>query len=80
MGVNASALVRYFIRNEKKRFWHLVVPVLGFSICFYLWFSLGLQAKIVGMVWLCAGVLYGAYRTSWFRKPMQFFHIENVND
>jgi amino acid transporter len=80
MGVNASSLVRYFIRNEKKTFGHLIVPVLGFSICFYLWFSLGLQAKIVGLVWLSAGVLYGAYRTSWFRKPMQFFHIENVND
>jgi putrescine importer len=80
MGVNASSFVRYFLRNEHKTFWHLIVPVLGFSICLYLWFSLGFKAKIVGLSWLIAGVLYGAYRTSWFRKPLNFFHIENTND
>jgi putrescine importer len=80
MGVNVSSFVRYFIRGERKTFGHLIVPVLGFSICLYLWFSLGIKAKIVGLSWLSAGVLYGAYRTSWFRKPLQFFRIENTND
>jgi hypothetical protein len=26
---------------------------------------------------LSAGVLYGAWKTSWFRKPLQFARIEN---
>jgi len=80
MGVNASSFVRYFLRNEHKTFGHLIVPVLGFTICLYLWFSLGFSAKIVGLSWLIAGVLYGGYRTSWFRKPIKFFEIENTKD
>jgi putrescine importer len=80
MGVNASSFIRYFIRNERKTFGHLIVPLLGFSICLYLWFSLGIKAKIVGLSWLSAGVAYGAYRTSWFRNPIQFFEIEKTKE
>jgi amino acid transporter len=80
MGVNVSSFVRYFLRSERKTFGHLIVPVLGFSICLYLWLSLGYKAKIVGICWLTAGVLYGAYRTSWFRKPLQFVRIENKDE
>lgn len=80
MGVNASSFVCYFLRKERKTFGNLIVPVLGFSICLYLWFSLGIKAKLVGLSWLTIGVLYGAYRTSWYRKPMQFFKIENNSD
>jgi amino acid transporter len=80
MGVNASSFVHYFLKNDRKRFGNLIVPILGFSICLYLWFSLGIKAKIVGLSWLSAGVLYGAYRTSWFRKPLQFVSMENNNE
>ncbi len=77
MGVNASSFVHYYLRGDRKKIWNLIVPLLGFSICLYLWLSLGIKAKIVGMCWLSLGVLYGAYRTSWFRKPLQFARIEN---
>jgi putrescine importer len=80
MGVNASSFTRYFLHNEKKSFINLLIPFLGFTICFFLWLSLGLNAKIVGMCWLSAGVLYGAYRTNWFRKPLSFVPIENTSD
>jgi putrescine importer len=79
MGVNASSFAHYFLNNKKKSFVNFIVPVLGFSICLYLWFSLGLLAKIIGFVWLSLGVLYGAYRTNWFRKPMQFAEL-NQNE
>ncbi|HOB85549.1 MAG TPA: APC family permease [Bacteroidales bacterium] len=75
MGVNASSFVHYFLRG-KRTFSNFIVPALGFTICFYLWLSLGISAKIVGICWLSLGVLYGAYRTSWFRKPLQFARIE----
>jgi amino acid transporter len=71
MGVNAASFIHYFLLGKKKTFFNFIVPVLGFSITLYLWFSLGLKAKIAGLSWLAAGVLYGAYRTSWFRKPLQ---------
>ncbi len=76
MGVNASSFVHYFIRGNQRNIWSFLVPVLGFLICLYLWLSLGAKAKIVGICWLSLGVLYGAYRTSWFRKPLQFAKIE----
>jgi amino acid transporter len=77
MGVNVSSFVRHFIHNRKRNFTDFIVPVLGFSICFYLWLSLGFSAKLAGLCWLSAGVLYGAYRTSWFRKPLQFARLDN---
>jgi putrescine importer len=80
MGVNASAFVRYFLRSDKKSIWPFILPLLGFLICFYLWLSLDIKAKIVGMCWLTAGVLYGAYRTSWFRKPLIYSQLDNEED
>lgn len=80
MGVNASSLVHYFLRGERRTFSHLIVPLLGFVVCLYLWINLGYKAKITGMCWLTAGVLYGAYRTSWYRKPLQFVRFESSDE
>jgi len=77
MGVNVSAFVHYFMRGERKTFWNFLPPLLGFAVCCYLWVSLGMKAKIAGLVWLAAGVLYGAWRTSFFTKPIQFARIES---
>ena len=75
MGVNVSSFVRYYLRAERKQVGSLLVPLLGFVVCLYLWLSLGSTAKMAGLVWLSLGVLYGAWRTSWFRKPMDFARI-----
>ncbi|HEX2975984.1 MAG TPA: APC family permease [Bacteroidales bacterium] len=80
MGVNASSFVHYYLRGESKKLHFLIIPLLGFVVCFFLWFSLGLAAKITGLCWLSLGLLYGAYRTSWFRKPLQFATIETDED
>ena len=77
MGVNASSFVHYFLKGNQKKFTYLIIPLLGFIVCFFLWLSLGIWAKIAGLCWLSLGVLYGAYRTSWFRKPLQFAKIES---
>jgi amino acid transporter len=77
MGVNASTFVRYFLRSDKKSLWPFILPLLGFVVCFYLWLSLDIKAKIVGICWLSTGLLYGAWRTSWFRKPLLFAKIDN---
>ena len=80
MGVNASSFVHYFLRGERKKLTYFLVPLLGFIVCMYLWISLGYKAKIAGMCWLTAGVLYGAWKTSWFRKPIQFVSVETDED
>ena len=71
MGVNVSSLLRYYVRGE-KRLSDLVVPVAGFLICLGLWVSLRNTAKIAGVVWLMLGVLYGGWKTNWFRTPIRF--------
>jgi amino acid transporter len=80
MGVNLSSFTRYFIRSDKRTFWHFIIPLLGFSICFYLWMSLDWKAKVVGACWLSLGLIYGAYRTNFFRKPLQFAKLESTDE
>ena len=76
MGVNAAAFVHYFLRGDRRTLGNFLPPLLGFVVCFYLWYSLGPKAKIAGLGWLAAGVLYGAWRTAFFTKPLPFAKIE----
>jgi len=77
MGVNVSAFLHYFLRGERKTFWNFASPLLGFTVCAYLWSSLGKWAILAGCSWLTIGILYGAWRTSFFRKPIQFADLGN---
>ncbi len=73
MGVNVCALVHYFVRG-RDRCWHqLVPPVLGFLVCLFLWTSLSWKARAIGFAWLTLGVLYGAWRTGGYRRPLKMF-------
>jgi len=72
MGVNVAAFVRYFLHAERKTVWNFAWPVLGFSICAYIWWELGTPAKILGAAWLTIGLIYGAWKTSGFRKAISF--------
>jgi len=46
--------------------------VLGFLICLALWLNLSRPAIIVGSIWMALGILYGVWKTSWFRKALTF--------
>ncbi|MCL5096686.1 MAG: APC family permease, partial [Candidatus Omnitrophica bacterium] len=72
MGVNLAAFTRYFVRNQKRNLLHLVPPIVGFLICLYIWLSLRIPAKVVGVAWLSTGILYGAWKTGWFRQEIKF--------
>jgi hypothetical protein len=76
MGVNASAFLHYYLRGDRKTLGNFLPPLLGFIVCCYLWYNLGPKAKIAGLCWLAAGVLYGAWRTALFTKPLPFARIE----
>jgi putrescine importer len=73
MGVNLASFVRYFVRAQKRSAMNLVFPVLGFSICFFIWLHLSWPAKIGGAVWLAAGIIYGAIKTRGFRADLVRF-------
>ncbi len=72
MGVNAAALVRYYLRAEEKKLTHLVPPVLGFLICLGLWLNLSSPAKMVGSIWMAAGIAFGVWKTRGFREQLSF--------
>ena len=72
MGVNASAFIHYYVRAPHRTMAGFLFPLLGFAVCLYLWLSLGPKAKIAGFLWLGTGLVYGAWRTSFFRKTLQF--------
>ena len=72
MGVNLAALLHYWWRAERKTLLNLLPPLLGFVICAYLWWSLSWPARVAGFVWLATGVLYGAWKTQGFKKPIEF--------
>jgi putrescine importer len=73
MGVNASAFVRYYLREQQKRWTNLVPPVLGFAICLFIWLHLGWQAKLAGGVWMAVGIVYGAIKTKGFQSKLVQF-------
>lgn len=71
MCVNLSVIVYYFIKQKKHNvISYLILPALGFIICFYLWIHLSKTALIVGGSWLAIGIIYAAIKTKGFRiKP-----------
>ncbi len=75
MGVNASSLVRYYIRSEDRGLGDLLVPASGFLICLLLWWNLNPNAKIAGTIWMLVGLAYGAIRTRGFRAELVTFGI-----
>ena len=76
MGVNLAAWMRYFVRNSQKTFLNLVLPLFGFMICLWIWLSLRTPAKLAGLTWLSAGLLYGAWKTRGFREKIAFATAE----
>ena len=75
MGVNAAALMRYYIREKEKRLRNLIPPALGFAVCLLLWLNLSRTAQIAGSVWMAAGIAFGAWKTHGFRGELVNFDI-----
>ena len=74
LGVNLSAFVHFFVRG-KRTFGNFALPLGGFAICFVLWIRLRWPALVAGFIWLGAGLVYTAFKTNGFRKPLAFSEI-----
>jgi len=75
MGVNAAALVRYYVREKEKRLRNLIPPAVGFAVCLLLWLNLSRTAQIAGTIWMAAGIAFGAWKTRGFRGELVNFEI-----
>jgi amino acid transporter len=75
MGVNLSSAKRSLLvdvsRNAFGKAVHVMLPVAGFVVCLYIWWSLSLMAKIAGTIWLVIGFVYCAIRTDMFRIRLE---------
>jgi putrescine importer len=69
-GVNAATFLHYFVRGRNRHWSYLVLPLAGCAVCLYIWSSLHWQARLVGLVWLCAGAIYVLIRTRVMRQSM----------
>jgi len=79
MGVNAAALIRYYVRADEKRILNLIEPALGFAVCLLLWLNLSRTAQIAGSIWMAAGIAFGAWKTRGFRGELVNFEIPGEN-
>jgi len=75
MGVNAAALMRYYVREPHKQLRNLIPPALGFAVCLLLWLSLSRTAQIAGGIWMAVGIAFGAWKTRGFRGELVNFEI-----
>jgi amino acid transporter len=77
MGVNIAVVFTYYVRppatHRRNVLLDLLLPVCGFLGCLIFWIGLPIRAKILGGLWLLAGLAYCAYKTRGFRdRPLLF--------
>jgi putrescine importer len=75
MGVNAAAVVHYYIRQADRKLLNLLPPAAGFLICLALWLGLSKPAKVAGVIWMAAGIAFGAWKTRGFRGSLINFDL-----
>ena len=82
MGVNLATIWSYYVRppqgHRRHLLWDAVLPASGFLMCLVFWIGLPSRAKIVGGLWLLAGLVYSAYKTRGFRKQPLLFDFRET--
>jgi len=80
MGVNLAAIWSYYVRapagRQRNLLFDALLPASGFLGCLTFWVNLPQMAKIVGGMWLLAGLAYCAYKTRGFRKRALLFEFQ----
>jgi putrescine importer len=78
--VNLTVIKHYFIDEGERGgggvFNNLVLPLIGFALTVWLWFSLSGLTLIVGLCWLAAGFIWLAVVTHGFRRPTPVLELE----
>jgi putrescine importer len=57
MGVNVSSAVLGWREGRGSQWFWIVLSLLGFAVCLFIWLNLNRQALIVGTVWAIFGVI-----------------------
>lgn len=82
MGVNLATFRQFLLQRpsgEKHDFLSdAILPVLGFLVCFFIWISLPIPAKIMGGIWLLTGLIYLFIKTGGFKKKPMMIDFKDV--
>ncbi len=74
MAVNISVIRYYFLRQGQRRGIHfllnMILPMLGFLICFYIWLNLSSFALKLGCLWMVLGLAYLLFLTRGFKRRL----------
>jgi putrescine importer len=57
MGVNVASAVLAWRSGRGKQWVPIVLSLLGFVVCFFLWLNLGTMARIAGSIWAALGIV-----------------------
>jgi hypothetical protein len=78
--VNLTVIKHYFIdagdRGGGGVLNNLVLPLIGFGLTVWLWFSLSGFTLVVGLIWLAAGFVWLLAVTRGFSRPTPVLAIE----
>jgi amino acid transporter len=70
--VNLCVIRHYWLRLERRQILsNLILPALGFAICFYIWLHLSRFAMSLGGVWIVLGFFYLLLVTRGFKKKAE---------
>lgn len=73
MSVNLSVISHYFVKGKQRARGFLrnfVLPLAGFTVCFYIFANLSHTAKVIGAAWCAIGIVYAAVLTGGFRRSL----------
>jgi amino acid transporter len=73
MGVNCASFLHLWRKEKTRDPIKLAVPFLGFIVCGFIWLHLNRPAQVLGVLWMTAGIGYGALRTRGFRSHAMSF-------
>ncbi len=78
--VNLSVFKHYFIDGHERAggavINNLVLPLVGFALTVWLWFSLSGLTLVIGLIWLAVGFAWLAGVTRGFQRPTPVLELE----
>jgi len=82
MGVNLATFWQFMIvpppQHKRRPLQDVIMPLLGFLFCLWIWIGLKTPAKIVGGTWFLIGLTYCAIKTRGFRsRPIMIDFTES---
>jgi hypothetical protein len=63
--------LRQGLRTGAQTFSNMILPILGFAICFYIWIHLSPFALKLGAIWMAIGFLYLLLLTRGFTRKAE---------